>query len=111
MDREGWYTVTPEIVGSYIAERVLKSLGQNITVVDAFSGVGGNATQFALRCKKVIGIDIIPQKAELARHNSSIYKVNHKIDFLVSDYMVWAENAAKNSNGNKFDLVFLSPPW
>lgn len=47
MDREGWFSVTPEAIAEHIADRVVRN---NVSVVvDAFTGVGGNAIQFALR--------------------------------------------------------------
>ncbi|TNY19061.1 hypothetical protein DMC30DRAFT_398707 [Rhodotorula diobovata] len=47
MDREGWYSVTPENVAAQIAERCRSGV-----VVDAFCGVGGNAIQFAFTCER-----------------------------------------------------------
>ena len=71
MDREGWYSVTPENVAAQIAERCASSLcpgwasergaaadssctraGRSGTIVDAFCGVGGNAIQFAFTCER-----------------------------------------------------------
>jgi trimethylguanosine synthase len=44
MDEEGWFSVTPEIIAKHQASRCGNGL-----VIDAFTGVGGNAIQFALR--------------------------------------------------------------
>ena len=70
MDREGWYSVTPENIAIQIAERCtqplslsqppsrlmidsLRSLaGRSGVVLDAFCGVGGNAIQFAFTCER-----------------------------------------------------------
>ena len=56
MDRESWFSVTPEKIAQHIAERCRCEL-----IVDGFCGVGGNAIQFALTCERVIAIDIDPQ--------------------------------------------------
>ncbi|XP_078610461.1 trimethylguanosine synthase-like [Branchiostoma floridae x Branchiostoma japonicum] len=99
MDREGWFSVTPEKIAHHIAERCRCDL-----IIDAFCGVGGNAIQFAFTCERVIAIDIDPVKLECARHNAAIYGVADRIEFLQGDYLQLAE-------GLKADVVFLSPPW
>lgn len=44
MDEEGWFSVTPESIAKHHASRMCSGL-----IIDAFTGVGGNAIQFALR--------------------------------------------------------------
>ncbi|CAM6097192.1 unnamed protein product [Calypogeia fissa] len=44
MDEEGWFSVTPEIIAKHQASRCVTGL-----VIDAFTGVGGNAIQFAFQ--------------------------------------------------------------
>lgn len=44
MDEEGWFSVTPEAIAKHHASRCCMG-----TVVDCFTGVGGNAIQFAMR--------------------------------------------------------------
>lgn len=44
MDEEGWFSVTPESIARHHAFRCGKGL-----IVDCFTGVGGNAIQFAQR--------------------------------------------------------------
>lgn len=45
MDREGWFSVTPERIAQHIARRMVTR--QGMVILDAFTGVGGNAIQFA----------------------------------------------------------------
>ncbi|GAB0089064.1 Trimethylguanosine synthase [Sergentomyia squamirostris] len=99
MDRESWFSVTPEKVAAHIAERCRCDL-----LVDGFCGVGGNTIQFAMTCVKVIAIDIDPKKIEMAKHNAAIYGVQDRIEFIVGDFVALAGNL-------KADVVFLSPPW
>ncbi|KAF2985145.1 hypothetical protein EK904_007459, partial [Melospiza melodia maxima] len=89
LDREGWFSVTPEKIAEHIAVRVSESFNCDI-IVDAFCGVGGNAIQFALTSKRVIAIDIDPEKLRLARHNAEVYGVAEHIDFLCGDFMALA---------------------
>jgi trimethylguanosine synthase len=44
MDEEGWFSITPESIARHHASRC----GSGI-IVDCFTGVGGNAIQFAQR--------------------------------------------------------------
>ncbi|KAF9168023.1 Trimethylguanosine synthase [Mortierella sp. AD011] len=99
MDKEGWYSVTPEKIATHIAQRCASDI-----IIDAFCGVGGNAIQFALTCHRVIAIDIDPVRLMCARHNAKIYGVDDRIEFICGDYMKLIPRL-------KADVVFLSPPW
>ncbi|CAI5438458.1 unnamed protein product [Caenorhabditis angaria] len=110
MDREGWFSVTPERIAQHIAERVVIN-GVNI-VVDAFTGVGGNAIQFALKGAYVIAIDLDPVRLKCARHNARVYGVEDYISFICADFFHVAATWANDKlNAPKIDAVFLSPPW
>ncbi|XP_034558843.1 trimethylguanosine synthase [Notolabrus celidotus] len=104
LDREGWFSVTPERIAEHIALRVQHSFPDSQLVVDAFCGVGGNAIQFALTGKRVLAVDIDPVRLDLARHNATVYGVAHQIDFLQGDFLQLAPHL-------RGDVVFLSPPW
>ncbi|KAM7280681.1 hypothetical protein ACFE04_007815 [Oxalis oulophora] len=99
MDEEGWFSVTPEPIARHHALRC----GDG-TIVDCFTGAGGNAIQFAQRSKHVIAIDIDPMKISYAHHNAAIYGVEDQIDFITGDFFILAPKL-------KADVVFLSPPW
>ncbi|VVA92741.1 unnamed protein product [Arabis nemorensis] len=99
MDEEGWFSVTPEPIAKHHATRCNGGI-----VIDCFTGVGGNAIQFASRSHYVIAIDVDPKKLDLAKHNAAIYGVADKIDFVKGDFFDLAHNL-------KAGTVFLSPPW
>lgn len=103
LDKEGWFSVTPEKIAEHIAGRVSQSFKCDI-VVDAFCGVGGNTIQFALTGKRVIAIDIDPVKIDLARNNAEVYGIADNIEFICGDFLLLAPCL-------KADVVFLSPPW
>ncbi|XP_028776893.1 trimethylguanosine synthase-like [Neltuma alba] len=100
MDEEGWFSVTPEEIAIRHAERCA---GHEV-VIDSFSGVAGNAIQFARKGCHVIAIDIDPAKVALAMNNAKVYGVEEYIDFVVGDFFTLAPPL-------KGDIVFLSPPW
>ncbi|KAG7248309.1 hypothetical protein CRUP_036553, partial [Coryphaenoides rupestris] len=104
LDHEGWFSVTPERIAHHIAVRVKESFVDAHLVIDAFCGVGGNAIQFALSGKRVIGVDIDAARLALARHNAEVYGVADRIDFLLGDFLQLAPRL-------RGDVVFLSPPW
>ncbi|KAI7876803.1 RNA cap guanine-N2 methyltransferase-domain-containing protein [Mucor mucedo] len=99
MDKEGWFSVTPEKIARHIAQRC-----QAGVVIDAFCGCGGNSIQFALTCERVIAIDLDPVKLHCARENAKIYGVADRIEFILGDFFDLAPRL-------KADVVFLSPPW
>ena len=98
MDKESWFSVTPEVIAIHIAQRLSCN-----TIIDAFCGSGGNAIQFAKTCKRVIAIDIDETKIEMAKHNATIYGVDN-IEFIVGDAMDIIPTL-------EADCCFLSPPW
>ncbi|XP_062284611.1 trimethylguanosine synthase isoform X1 [Scomber scombrus] len=104
LDREGWFSVTPEKIAEHIALRVDHSFSDSQLVIDAFCGVGGNSIQFALTGKRVLAVDIDPIRLDLARHNAVVYGVADRIDFLQGDFLQLAPHL-------RGDVVFLSPPW
>ncbi|XP_060836448.1 trimethylguanosine synthase-like [Rhopalosiphum padi] len=99
LDEESFYSVCPEILSYHIAKRCT-----NNVVVDPFCGAGGNVIQLAKTCKKVIAIDIDPEKIKLARHNAKICGVEDKIHFMVGDFFSIYHTI-------KADVLFMSPPW
>ena len=106
LDRECWYSVTPEIIARHHAARFASTvLGPNCIVVDAFAGVGGNAIQLARVCKKVIAIELDPHRVELLKHNALVYGVADRIESVVGDFFKVVDDI------KKADLVFFSPPW
>lgn len=99
LDRESWFSVTPEKVAGHTAERCRVDL-----IVDGFCGCGGNSIQFAFTCARVIAIDIDPRKIEMAKHNAAVYGVADRIEFITGDFLQLTDRL-------RADAVFLSPPW
>ena len=73
-------------------------------IIDAFTGVGGNAIQFAYTCERVVAIDLDAERLALARHNARVYEVDDRIEWLHADFFAVAPAL-------RADVVFLSPPW
>lgn len=99
LDEEGWFSVTPEVLARHMAQRCRCDL-----IVDAFTGVGGNAIQFAYESERVIAIDLDEPRLRLAQHNARVYEVADRIEWLHGDFLALAPSL-------RADVVFLSPPW
>ncbi|VDK81801.1 unnamed protein product [Litomosoides sigmodontis] len=84
MDREGWYSVTPERIAAHTADRVV--IMKDAIVLDGFAGVGGNCIQFALKGAYVIALDMDPVRLRCARRNAEIYGVADRINFICIDF-------------------------
>ncbi|KAL0076298.1 RNA cap guanine-N2 methyltransferase-domain-containing protein [Phycomyces blakesleeanus] len=108
MDKEGWYSVTPEKIAIVTAERCRADV-----IIDAFCGCGGNSIQFAFTCERVIAIDLDPVKLHCARNNARIYGVEDRIEFIQGDFFKLAPTLQVTPPPPLFlaDVVFLSPPW
>ena len=62
--------------------------------------------------KLVIALDISPIRLALARHNATIYGVANRIEFILADYISFANAYLSRPNPTRrIDVVFLSPPW
>ncbi|VDL78804.1 unnamed protein product [Nippostrongylus brasiliensis] len=110
MDREGWFSVTPERIAEHIADRIVRRPG--MLVVDAFAGVGGNSIQLALKGAQVIAIDLDPVRLKCARENAKVYGVEERIEFICADFFHVASKWTSSSEcHSQVDAVFLSPPW
>lgn len=104
MDPEGWYSVTPEAIASYVARRCAAMPGGCHTVVDAMTGCGGNAVAFAAAGVRVTAVDIDGGRLAMAAHNAGVYGVLGRIEFVLGDF-------AHASRRLRADAVFLAPPW
>ena len=99
MDKESWYSVTPEKIAKYTAKLI-----KGKTIIDGFCGCGGNVIQFSKYCSKVYAIDISTKKLDICKNNCRIYNCAKNIEFIHSDFL-------EMKNKIKADYIFLSPPW
>ena len=62
----------------------------------------------------MIAIDNSPVRLACAAHNAALYGVADRIQFILADYLTWADSYAKlpaSPERPPIDVVFLSPPW
>ncbi|KAI9219278.1 RNA cap guanine-N2 methyltransferase-domain-containing protein [Blastocladiella britannica] len=101
MDEQGWFSVTPEPIAQYLAERCRCD-----TILDLFAGVGGNAIQFAETCEQVVVVELDPVRMACTQHNAEVYGVADRIEYVLGDAIAYMERTRAVP-----DVVFLSPPW
>ncbi len=102
LDDEGRRSLTPEVLALAIGRRAARA--GCLQVVDATCGSGGNSIGFARAGCTVTAVELDPQRAADARHNTEIYGVGDRVDVRVGR----AEHALGGLSG---DLVFVDPPW
>jgi SAM-dependent methyltransferase len=98
-DRVGIRCATPERFALSIARRV-----QGMSVLDPFCGLGGNTIAFARLGKRVLACDTNAKRLKDARHNATIYRVDHLINFKLMDGIT----ALRQEN---CEAVYLDPPF
>lgn len=99
MDEQGRYSLTPEALAMAMAQK-----NECSQVLDLGCGLGGNAIAFARCGARVIGVELDPQRAQLARHNARIYGVTDRLEIRCGDALA--------AIPPRFDgLVFCDPPW
>lgn len=98
-DREGLFSVKPEILALQLADALNSSV-----VLDAFCGIGGFTIALARSGKRVISVDIDRARLEMARHNARLYEVEEKIEFVHGD-------AINLISKHEYDVAIFDPPW
>jgi trimethylguanosine synthase len=147
-----WYSVTPEVIAHHVADKLtqmaIESKKQSsecerqrdeIVILDAFCGCGGNAIAFAKKKNvKVIAVDNDLGRLKMAANNARVYGIDTKdIVFVhadVVDVLRSYNQGSKCTSTTKsdassvqkvhgyrigglellldaIDAIFLSPPW
>ena len=131
LDAEGWYSVTPEVVADHVAARLSEAShrlvrcgnangfkgrvknhkqSKSLVILDAFSGMGGNAIAFAKLPASIVSlivcIDVDRTKLRMAAHNASIYNIPpHRIVFVEANSVAVMERCYRDGT-----LVMDPPP-
>lgn len=103
MDKESWYSVTPEEISEYISSIITNS--SDSSILDGFCGCGGNVISFSKHFKKVIANDLFESKINMTKNNTKIYECPDNIQYYNKDFF------DLNLENDIVDYVFLSPPW
>jgi trimethylguanosine synthase len=111
-DEESWFSVTPEVIGVSIANKLQQLFPKASTVLDCFCGCGGNAIHLASVFNTVLASDFDISKIIALRNNAGHYKVNEKIECIVCDaFDLLRQRLLAPSAREGLDVVLLAPPW
>ena len=92
----------------YKVTREFADLKENDTLYDLYTGTGTIANFCAKRCKKVVGIEYVPEAIEDAKINSAINKIENTA-FYAGDMKKVLNNDFIAKNGRP-DVIILDPP-
>jgi len=112
MTDDAWFGVTPEPVALQVASDLAKSTDPaRTTIVDIFTGAGGNAIAFALsgRWNKIIAVEKDASVIACAQHNAYIYGVPDQITWVHDDCFSYLPNSQDFDPAET--VIFASPPW
>ena len=84
MDKESWYSVTPEEISEYISSIIDDS--SNSSILDGFCGCGGNIISFSKHFQKVIANDLFESKINMTKNNAKVYDCPDNITYYNKDY-------------------------
>ncbi|MFN3306882.1 MAG: class I SAM-dependent rRNA methyltransferase, partial [Candidatus Kapaibacteriota bacterium] len=89
-------------------KRFIRSISQNLTVLDCFSNFGGFAMNAAVGgAKKLVLVDISETAINYAKKNFELNRLKNA-EFICSDALEFLRNEYRS--GNKYELVILDPP-
>ncbi len=101
-------TNTAQALALYKKTLEYASVNSNDIVYDLYTGTGTIANFVSPHCKKVIGIESVPEAIEDAKVNSLINSISNT-EFFVGDIKDLLNSDFINTNG-KPDVIILDPP-
>jgi len=102
-DKEHASEITTIIIG-YLQN--IKLNPNNISIIDATAGVGGNVISFGKNFKNVLAIEINKKRCYYLKNNIDVYNLNN-IKILNDDFTKFITN---NIN-MMYNIIFIDPPW
>lgn len=90
----------------YVEALKLADLRNDMTVIDAYCGMGSITLNIARRVKKVYGIEIVPSAIENAKENMKLNNIKNA-EFICG---ACEEEIVKLVNKEKIDAIFFDPP-
>ena len=76
LNQEDLRFTTPEIIGNYRADRILRQLGK-VKIADLCSGIGSQTISFAQKLKHVLSVEIDERKINYAFKNIKTYDIRN----------------------------------
>jgi len=83
--------------------RIAKLIGRGDSVLDAGCGEGYTTSEFASKCRKAVGVEMVPERIEKAKRIAKEKGVSDKTSFVCSDLFEIEKKLEE-----KFDVVVCS---
>lgn len=103
-DEEGLYSISRPEDANEISEIIINYTGNNnLNILDATAGLGGNTISFSKYFKYVKSIELDINRFNLLKSNVDLYNLENVE--LIND------NCIDHLKDNNFDIYFFDPPW
>jgi 16S rRNA G966 N2-methylase RsmD len=99
-DKEGLYSLSHKEDADLLST-IIKEKYDDIKILDATSGVGGNSISFGLNFSSVISIEKNKERFNYLVENLNSFKLKNKV---INDSFF-------NHIDEDYELIFIDPPW
>ncbi|MAE94971.1 MAG: hypothetical protein CL910_09955 [Deltaproteobacteria bacterium] len=106
--REGLAQASSKWTAEYRTWKIRQRLGQVERVLDACSGIGGDAIALATRWK-VLAVERDHETAGLLRHNLAAHGVEGRVEIVEGDLLALLDDPAFVAQASRVDCVFFDP--
>lgn len=107
-NREGLAQASSKWTAEYRTFKIRQRLGHVGTVLDACSGIGGDAIAMATRWN-VLAVERDPETVALLRHNLAAHKVESRVEIVEGDLVALLDDKAFVARASDVDCVFFDP--
>lgn len=108
IDKESWYSITPKDTADSISFAIQKAFSKNVSVLDLFSGVGGNTISFVKHGFTVTSVESDYRKVKYLKHNLLQCFSTHSVNIVHGDVY---DGKITEQVQNKYKAIVSSPPW
>lgn len=91
------------ILITFLIKKYFNNVIENLSILDAMSGVGGNTFSFSKYFKKVYSIELNKKRYDMLCNNINIYELKNVETF--------NNNCLDLIFNIKYDIIFFDPPW
>ena len=103
IDDIGEYSITKPGEAELISEIILNECKNNIKILDAMAGSGGNSISFCNHFKEVVSVESDISRYNILNHNLEQYKFKN--------FKTYYDDCLNVIDLNKFNIIFFDPPW
>ena len=103
IDDIGEYSITKPGEAELISEIILNECKNNIKILDAMAGSGGNSISFCNHFKEVVSVESDISRYNILNHNLEQYKFKN--------FKTYYDDCLNVIDSDNFNIIFFDPPW